>query len=536
MTSIATFRIADLPIRIYRDIRADLLSRREVALIDVREEDHHARSHPLFAANLPLSRIETDAFALLPRRNVPIVLFDASGAEDGLAVRAAVLLRSLGYANLALFEGGVAGWARAGGELFRDVNVPSKAFAELVEAVRHTPSLSAEQILARIESGANMMILDARPFHEYQSMSIPGGINVPGGELALRMADLVPDPATLVVINCAGRTRSIIGAQSLINAKVPHRVVALRNGTIGWTLAGFPLETGQSRTFGPLNQIRSSRAAAAARQVSERAGVGRVTLTEVDDWRIATQRSSYFFDVRTQLEYETGHLPGFRWAPGGQLVQETEMFAPVRGARMVLVDDDGVRANMTASWLAQMNWDVYVLDQVPQTCFSETGPWLPPRPPVPARHSVTPDILAARLATGEELLLLDFATAAEHRRGHLPGARFLLRSRLDSDLPSARTLVLTSPDGALAGYVATEVETLASCPVLTLTGGTAAWAAANLPLELGLTNPASPPLDHYRRPYEGLDNPQEAMATYLEWEYGLVEQLKRDGTHGFRVI
>ncbi len=42
--------------------------------------------------------------------------------------------------------------------------------------------------------------------------------------------------------------------------------------------------------------------------------------------------------------------------------------------------------------------------------------------------------------------------------------------------------------------------------------------------------------DRYRRPYEGTDNSAEAMQAYLEWEYGLVDQLARDGTHGFRVL
>ena len=43
-------------------------------------------------------------------------------------------------------------------------------------------------------------------------------------------------------------------------------------------------------------------------------------------------------------------------------------------------------------------------------------------------------------------------------------------------------------------------------------------------------------IDRYRRPYEGTHNRREAMQAYLDWEFGLVEQLGRDGTHGFHVI
>jgi len=236
--------VRPFPTRSYQEVRQALLAGREIALLDVREEDPHAQEHPLFAANFPYGRIELDAWTRLPRRDVPVVVLDDG---EGLAPAAAARLRELGYTDVSVLEGGVSGWRAAGGELFRDVNVPSKAFGELVEAQRHTPSLSAQEVQALIDSRADIVILDARRYDEYQTMSIPGSTSVPGGELALRARELAPDPATRVIVNCAGRTRSIIGTQSLINAGLPNPVAALRNGTIGWTLAGQQLEHGQSR-------------------------------------------------------------------------------------------------------------------------------------------------------------------------------------------------------------------------------------------------------------------------------------------------
>ncbi|HEX7934741.1 MAG TPA: rhodanese-like domain-containing protein, partial [Paraburkholderia sp.] len=220
--------VKDFRTRSYPDVRRALLEREEIALADVREEDPHARSHPLFAANLPLSRLELEAPVRLPRRDVPIVVLDDG---EGLAARAVQRLGELGYSDVALLEGGLQGWRQAGGELFQDVNVPSKAFGELVDSVRHTPSLPAQQVQALLDREANVVVLDARRFDEYQTMNIPGSISVPGAELVLRARELAPDPATRIIVNCAGRTRSIIGAQSLINAGVPNPVAALRNGT-----------------------------------------------------------------------------------------------------------------------------------------------------------------------------------------------------------------------------------------------------------------------------------------------------------------
>ncbi|MEA1652202.1 rhodanese-like domain-containing protein [Nitrospirillum sp. BR 11164] len=343
------------------EVRLTLIARRELALLDVREEDPYAQAHPLFAANLPLSRLELEVLDRVPRRDTAIVLYDAG---EGLAERAAAGLADLGYTNVRLLAGGLQGWRAAGYEVFRDVNVPSKAFGELVETEAHTPSLAAPQVKELLDAQADVVVLDSRRFEEYRTMSIPTGTSVPGAELVLRARTLAPDPATTIIVNCAGRTRSLIGAQSLRNAGVPNPVYALRNGTIGWTLAGFALEHGQQRRFGDVTAAERERARAAARAVAYRAGVRRLPYADLAALE-EVGRTLYRLDVRTPEEYQAGHLPGFRSAPGGQLVQETDHSAPVRGARIVLFDTLSVRADMSASWLAQMGWEVLVLDDVP---------------------------------------------------------------------------------------------------------------------------------------------------------------------------
>jgi len=525
-----------LPIRGFESVRATLLNREEIAFLDVREEDPHARGHPLFAANLPLSRLELDAYAKLPRRSVPIVTFDSG---EGFAELAAQRLKKLGYTEVAIFKGGLEGWKAAGGEVFIDVNVPSKAFGELVEAERHTPSLSAGELKALIEANADVIVVDARRFDEFQAMSIPTATSVPGAELVLRVPALAPNPNTRVIVNCAGRTRSIIGTQSLINAGLPNPVAALRNGTIGWTLAGQALETGKTRRFPETGQTLAREASGRARALADRAGVKRATAADVLAWREQKTRSTYFFDVRTPEEYEAGHVPGFRSVPGGQLVQETEMVAPIRGARIVLVDSEGVRATMTASWLAQMAWDVSVLDGASEADFTETGPWQASLPAVPSVPTITPGVLTEWLSGETPPAVLDLTSYVNYRRGHIPGAWFAIRSDLRNaigKLPPATHWVLTCGTGLLARFAAPELAELTKADVFVLEGGTSAWKSSGFELEAGEGRLASPPIDRYRRPYEGTDNAKDAMQAYLDWEYGLVAQLGRDGTHHFRVI
>ena len=514
-------------------VRLALISCREIAILDLRGEDPYAGAHPLFAASLPLGRLELEVLDRLPRKDVLVALYDDG---EGLVAQAAERLATLGYTDVRALEGGLAGWRGAGYELFRDVNSASKAFGELVEARRHTPSIPAPDAQALIASEPNLVVLDARRFEEYRTMSIPRGVSVPGAELVLRAGEIAPDPATTIVVNCAGRTRSIIGAQSLINAGVPNPVMALRNGTIGWSLAGQALDHGQLRRFPEPSPVRAAEARARARDVSYRAGVRRLTPGELDALGDEAARTLYRFDVRTPEEYAAGHLPGFRSAPGGQLVQETDVFAPVRGARIVLADDRGPRADMTASWLAQMGWEVYVLDGGFDGQL-ESGDWRPTLPPLPAHITIAPGDLRARLEAGEAMVF-DLAPSPAFARGHIPGALFAIRERLEEaidKLSSARTLVLASPDGVAAAFAAPELARLTGATVRVLEGGTAAWTAAGLPLKAGLYA-ATTVDDVYRRPYEGADNPVEAMQAYLDWEYGLVEQLARDATHGFHVI
>ena len=228
-----------------RRLQALLEGPDEIALIDVREQAPYAASHPILAANMPLARLELLAVERIPRRSTPIVLEDSG---EGLAEIAAAKLEGFGYTDVAVLEGGTAAWSAAGLELFSGMHVPSKAFGEFVEHAYHTQSVSAEELKAIMESGRKLVVLDSRPIDEFRVMNIPTGVDVPGAELVLRVGQVAPDPDTLVVVNCAGRTRSIIGAQSLINAGVPNQVVALRNGTMGWHLAGYALEHGQART------------------------------------------------------------------------------------------------------------------------------------------------------------------------------------------------------------------------------------------------------------------------------------------------
>ncbi|CCD99137.1 rhodanese-like domain-containing protein [Bradyrhizobium sp. STM 3809] len=506
----------------------------EVALLDVREEGPYSLSHPFFAVSLPLSQIELRILDLIPRLSAPIVVYDDG---EGYAARAVPRIRALGYSDVAVLEGGLAGYARVG-EVFRDVNVPSKAFGELVEAIRHTPSLSADEAKALIERESDLVVLDARRFEEYRTMSIPRGVSVPGGELAFRAREIAPSPDTTIIVNCAGRTRSIIGTQSLINAGLRNKIYALRNGTIGWTLAGHKVERGNTARFLERPQASYTAALADAKAWAERVGVKVLDAATFARHRDeADTRTLYCLDVRTPEEYAAGHPAGFASAPGGQLVQATDEWVGVRGARLVLFDDDGVRARMTASWLTQMGWDAAIVgpDVVAPT---EVEPRAPRRPPLPDIGAAAIDV-AELVARAAGWTIVDLTRSPGYKSGHIPGAHFVLASRFAADLarlPGDGGLVLTSSDGAEATFALADARTATSRELRVLDGGTRAWTSAGHALEADRQSWISTPDDVYKRPYEGTDNAAEAMQAYIDWELQLVAQLANDSVSNFHVV
>ncbi len=509
----------------------------ELAIIDVREQGVFGQGHLLLASCIPLSHLEMRIDDLVPRRQTRVVLVD-EGGDDTLAQTAANRLRGWGYSDVALLEGGLAAWREDGHEVFRGVNVPSKAFGEYVEHTYDTPRLTAGELKVRLDAGEQLVVLDSRPYDEFHRMSIPSGVDAPGAELVYRTHGVAPDPETPIVVNCAGRTRSIIGAQSLINAGYPNPIVALENGTMGWHLAGFEVARGETAVAALPSEPALEFARAAAARVTERFGVQHVTADTLTEWRgDAEHRCLFVLDVRSPEEYAQGHLAGSRNAPGGQLVQATDEYIGVRNARVVLVDDTEVRAVMTASWLIQMGWpDVHVLAGGIGSEGLAAGPHAPKTYGNPWPHEIEPAVLQAAL-DNTAAQVVDLDSSLVYRAGHIPGAHWAVRSRLDAqigDIPQSPTIAVTSNDGKLASLAASEIAALRpDTEVRVLAGGTDNWKSQDLPLETGLTRLLGPNDDVQYKPYDREGGVEAAMQDYLQWEVALVEQIARDGSLNF---
>lgn len=508
----------------------------EIAFLDVREAGQFAEGHAFFAVPLPYSRLELDIERLVPNRAVRMVLSDAG---DGVAQRACRRAEAMGFTNVCVLQGGAPAWKRAGYTLYEGVNLLSKTFGELIEHARHTPRISAQELAAMRSRGDDFVLVDGRTWEEYQRFNIPGGISCPNGELALRIGRMAPDPKTTIVVNCAGRTRSIIGAQTLIDFGVPNRTVALENGTQGWFLAGFDVERGADRRWpeAPSDAREREGLQAQARKHADRHGVAWVTMSDVSAWLSDPQRTTYLLDVRTAEEFAADPAPGFVHAPGGQLVQATDQWVGVKGACIVLMDADRIRAPMTAAWLRQLGHEAAVLSDAvspPSLLAGALEPrradgLLPTVPKVSARN------VADMLSSGQ-CEILDLRASAAYRSGHIRGSRWTTRPRLGDAANPSKTVVLVADDPPLAAAAALDLAEAGCRDVRILQGGVADWQACGQSFETTAGQPSdSERIDFIFHTLGRNDGNLDAARAYLAWEINLVNQLDDQERSAFRI-
>ena len=508
-------------------------SEAEWAFLDVREEGAFDRGHPFWAVNAPLSHLESLIPGLVPRLQTPLVVLD--DADDGLARRAARRLFELGYTDIHVLQEGLAGWHKAGLPIHAGIYVPSKAFGEYVEHQYKTPSISVEQLRVALEQSEDMVVIDCRPFEEFTTSSLPGSVNCPGVELITRVHGLVESEKTTVVVHCAGRTRGIIGAQTLINAGLRNPVVTVRNGMAGWLLSGQPLSRGGAKVAPAPSLVSLQQAFEASLRLADDVGLRTIDTKGLEDWRQDTRRTLYLFDVRTPQEYAAGHLPEARSAPGGQLLQALDTFVGTRNSRIVLVDDNGIRARVTGFWLRQMGWqDVAVLETVPALAAHRWASSEEAKPQVrePSGGMVkTITVLQLhQLMADDAVAILDFSDSLKFGKGHIPGAWFAVRARIAealSKIPAGLQLVLTSEDGGFAELACLDVLEAASTPVAVLRGGNRAWSMAGLPMESGRERLTTNNDDVWYSPIDRPD-PVRAIHEYLDWETGLINRINRE--------
>jgi rhodanese-related sulfurtransferase len=493
------------------------------AVLDVRDWGEFTLDQIPNTTPLPRGHLEKYIAVLVPKKDVQVVLYCDSGQRS---TRAAATLEALGYANVAVLEGGLGGWKAAGYETIHGWSLRGKEYGERLQVEEGIPDLTAEELHARLVRGEKLYILDTRTEPEFLGSHLPGAYSAPGGQLPLTVTDVVQDRNAAIVTNCAGRTRSLLGAHVLRRMGFPQ-VYALKGGTGAWRIAGYgdELQSGPGGTVPPVSATAQAACAEFAERVAAEDGIPFMSPRELNT-RQEKGELCYLLDVRQLDEYRAGHVPGARFCPGTQTALLVECFVGVKNATIVTMCESRARGILAAASLKGIGYpNVFVLDGGTTAWTAngfalETGEphevdygqpaWLarlllglpasvqPQALPIPgladarARTSfIAPAALQARLATGERVVLLDLRSAGDFGTAHIPGARWLSRGRLDlqigQEAPDKNTaVVLYCRTGAESTLSAPMLQTLGYHSVSVVDGGFAAWQKAGLPTEQGL--------------------------------------------------
>jgi len=506
------------------------------AIFDIRERGEYNAGQIYTASSLPRSQVEFRIADLVPIRNFPVIVYDEGGERANFA---AATMEQLGYQRVYVLDGGLPAWAKVGFPIVAGVNVPSKEFGEKVHIENNVPEISPEELSNRLAGPDKVMIFDVRTPEEHQRFCIPGAYSVPGGDLILWAKELRQKSDTTFLIHCAGRTRSVIGTQSLRRLGLSN-VYALRNGTMGWSLADLELERNTQRQ--DPSPSPSSRAASGvlASRIAQEEGIPMISVAELLSLRGTQERQViYQVDVRSPAEYAEGHIPGSLGIPGGQAVQRTDDFIVVRNAKVVFVSNGHARAVMAAYWFRQMGFgDVAVLQggvegwiRDGQNLSTETSAVRNPildKADAKARYLNPTELNSLSRSTGP--FILNVGTSQEYQAGHIPKSLWLSRGWLELKIngscsDNSQPIVITCPTGQQSILAALTLSERGYLDVSVLKGGVKAWIKEGHPTEKGLDGCVMEPNDVVT-PASATGN-KEAMVRYLEWEITLGDKFKR---------
>lgn len=518
------------------------------ALLDVRERGEYALGQIPGSCPLPRGLIEICLERMVPWREVPLVLY--SNAEHRSVLAAQTCLR-LGYRDVRVLGGGIHQWSANGRSPAYGVNVIGKTFGERLSVTDEVQQLTPDEVAALSESG-NTLIFDARTASEYAKGHIPGAYNVPGGQLVPTVFDAGierADRSAPIIVHCAGRTRSIVGAYLLRQAGFDN-VFALRNGTMAWVMSGRELDREPRPWIAPDTGAEgSARSARFAHEFVR--GTHAYPIPESELPAAAdSHQPCYLIDVRMVDEYTAGHIPGALSCPAGQLANAVDEQLAVRDALLVCYSGTETRAKIGAGLLARIgyrrvawltgglsDWEGPVETGDPNAYLDDLAF---SRSDV---RTIGGAELAAVLRDGTGTLL-DVRRSSEYALSHIPGSVWIPRGDLERRIgahASADAQLIVASDRELRSTLAARtLLDLGHRNVSVLEGGINAWISAGRPTEEGLDGAdvslaeAKEDAELVARRPRLLERNRDDMVRYLDWEERLGTEMQANAEPAVR--
>lgn len=507
------------------------------ACIDVRERGEFALEH--IPGTTPLARgtLEYRVETMIPSRRIPTVVCCDDGRRSHLA---GSTLREMGYEDVRILAGGLERWRAGGFPTRQGWGVTGKEYGEKVAATKAPPEITAEELALSRSYGQKIVVADVRSEEEFVRGHVPAAYSVPGGQLLMELPRLPVGPESKLVISCAGRTRGILGAQMLREAGL-RNVYVLKNGSMGWWLAGYELEEGEGseRPEQPSKDV-ADWVERASRTLIEEEKIRFISAEELEKLRTSGE-VLYAVDVRLPGEFYAGHVPGSFSLPAGQVALAHENFIAVRHALIVVLADDEVRPVWAAALCQRLGFGRVAVLQGGIDAWARRGGILEKGEPARMVHGLEKartHVSAVKALGLRELIehkkgivILDVRGSGEFGFGHIPAARWLSRGKLELEiekvLPAKKKPVITVCDSGVRSLLAAAtLKSLGYLNVEYLERGLGAWQKEGLPLADGLEGTGvtleEAQGDFGHTLFRGaLKKSRSQMERYLSWEEAL---------------
>lgn len=431
------------------DLLAGLAARRLPLVLDVRELSESRHGHIPGATRVPRRRIESCIDALVADRATPLV----SGAP-----------------------------------------MSSKACGRRIGDLDRVPTAAVDALQRWRAEGARVALCDVRSAAEHTEGCVPGAVSMPGFEVVQHALDMTADPDGVVPCSTGG-IRSMVLARTLIELGLSE-VVALDGGTRAGQLAGLELEQGSRCRRGAPSTAGGQFAQLGVARLAKHRGVQGIDAEALAALLATDRRNLHVFDLRDRGRHAVAHVPRSVSVASDHLIVRNEELVGVRDAPTVLVDDDPVRALLTAVWMRRLGHPHVRVLAGGFAAWTQAGHASAKGHEAPQgwreASAATPGLGAADaahwLAAHAPAHILRVDTGASCRRAHLPGAVGLRRGWLDARpgalAPSlGQALLVTCVDGSQAAFAAAALRDRGHVQVAWLQGGPGAWAAAGKPLE-----------------------------------------------------
>jgi len=314
-----------------------------VAFLDVRTRKAYVQEFAFGAVNCPLDRFSLMIADLVPDRSTLIIMI---GANKKAISNTNLILLKKKYSNVHYIKGDYQAWKKAKLPMWAGEFTLSKAFGEWIEATGKVNNIFPNKLnRMHQQPDSQLLQIDARPKIEYEKFTLPYSKHCSGGELPAYLQKT--SSKKTIIVHCAGRTRSIIAYQTLLDFNISQKKYVLNGGTQNWVLNGL------ERAYQQKSDIQKHKVNITQDKTLAKTIIQKFKLPSVA--RIKNIKGVHGFVIQSEI-INNQKIPYWKNVNATTLVQNTDKFIASTSTPIYIYSDIPTSAVFSVLWLTRMGY------------------------------------------------------------------------------------------------------------------------------------------------------------------------------------